>query len=67
MLGSVQNRRDDADVPGATADVAGNDVSHPVSSGRGLLRKEGMRGRQHAGCTEAALQRVVRLKRLLQG
>src|SRR5262245_7121557 len=66
MLAGVEHRLDDADVPGAAADVAREHLAHPVGVAVRFLGEQGMRRGDEARRTEAALQRVVLAEALLQ-
>src|SRR5215472_1744420 len=55
-FGSVERRRDDALVPGAPAEIAGNRDPHLLLRRVWIVAQEFREGHQHARRAEAALQ-----------
>src|SRR5258708_23160269 len=61
-----EDRLDDRDIAGATANVAREDLADAVRIGGPLVAQKRMCRRQQAGGAEAALQRLMLAKGLLQ-
>src|SRR5262245_40363257 len=62
----IEHRLDDRDIAGAAAEIAGQHVAHAVRIRIRLFAQERVRGRDHAGCAEAALQRAMFAERGLE-
>src|SRR5205823_13280202 len=62
----LEHGLDDGDIAGAAAEIAREHLAHARSVAVRLLAEQRVRGRDHPGRAEAALQRVVLAKGFLQ-